>query len=97
MCSTMQRYCIMYIPQHFLYVDMDINAIKVNEVVHMSGAPLPHHASVRRLEDAGFIHQEMVIRRSPLATAAQERIINSNLPSARRSLDHSLFCSAIVI
>ena len=73
---------------------MDINAIKVNEVVHMSGAP---HASVRRLEDAGFIHQEMVIRRSPLAIAAQERIINSNLPSARRSLDHSLFCSAIVI
>ena len=52
MCSTMQRYCIMLYPSAFFivfftriyldklyYVDMDINAIKVNEVVHMSGAP----------------------------------------------------------
>ena len=51
MCNTMQRYCItlasvifmVFFIRNYLdmqyYVDMDINAIKVNEVVHMSAAP----------------------------------------------------------
>ena len=51
MCNTMQRYCItlasvifmVFFIRNYLdmqyYVDMDINAIKVNEVVDMSAAP----------------------------------------------------------
>ena len=70
---------------------MDINAIKVNEAVHMSGASPWQRAA------AGGCWVYSSRNGYPPLTAAQEGIINSNLPSARRSLDHSLFCSAIVI
>ena len=78
---------------------MDINAIKVNEVVHMSGAR-GAPPCWRAAAGGCWVYSSRngyPPLTAALATAAQERIINSNLPSARRSLDHSLFCSAIVI